>query len=198
MAQKTKKTTAPRRAAAKTLQTPVKAAKPKTKKTVKKPVKTAAAQSKTAVKPQAEAMAQTAFLPNIPNPNDTMETIMAQSKTQYDAFVKDANELGREGLDAFVKSSTIFAKGFEDIFRTSMDLAQAAAEKQTKLMKDAMSSKTLNEWTEVQNKIAKSNFDDFMAGATKISELSVKVLSEASEPINEQVAKGVSKATKAA
>ncbi len=123
---------------------------------------------------------------------------MTQNKTQFDTYMKDANELSREGMDAFVKSSTLFAKGFEDFFQTSMSLAQGAAEKQTQFMKEAMSAKTLNEFTEVQNKIAQANFDDFMASATKLSELSVKVLSEASEPLNEQMTKSMNKATQAA
>lgn len=79
-----------------------------------------------------------------------------------------------------------------------MGLAQDAAEKQAQFMQGAMSSKTLNEFTEKQSKIAQTNFDDFMAGATKISELSVKLLTEASEPMSEQMTKGMQKATKAA
>ena len=123
---------------------------------------------------------------------------MTQTTQQFDAFFKDTNAAGREGYDAFVKSSTIFAKGFEEIVKTSVALAQDAAEKQTQYIKDAMSSKTLNEFTEAQTKIAQANFDDFMAGATKISELSAKLLTEASEPINEQMAKSVKQATKTA
>jgi len=72
---------------------------------------------------------------------------------------------------------------------------QSSAEKQTKLMKEALSSKTLNEFTEVQNKIAQHNFDDFMSGATKISEQCVRVLTACSEPVNSQMSKVVKKAT---
>ena len=125
-----------------------------------------------------------------------METVMTQTTKQFEAFFQDTNSAGREGYEAFVKSSTIFAKGFEEIFKAGVALAQESAEKQTQYIKDAMSAKTLNEFTETQNKIAQANFDDFMAGATKISELSAKLLTEASEPINEQVAKGMQKATK--
>ena len=88
-----------------------------------------------------------------------------------------------------MESGTIFAKGFEDLFRTSMTLAQSSAEKQAQFVKEAMAVKSLNEFTDVQNKIAQASFDDFMANATKISELGTKLMTEASEPINTQVNK---------
>lgn len=128
-------------------------------------------------------------------PNQTMEKIMSQSKSQMDKFAQDGASFGRENVEAFIKSSTIFAKGFEDILRQTVALAQSAAEKQAQYVNQAMSSKTLNEWSEVQNKIAQTNFDDFMAGATKISELSIKVLTESAEPLNDQLGKSIKKAS---
>lgn len=123
----------------------------------------------------------------------TLETMMKPNTQQFDQFTKDAADISRESMDAFVKSGQIFAKGFEAIVKESMALAQTAAEKQMQFAKDAMTSKSINEFSDIQNKIAQSNFDDFMAGATKISELGVKVLTEAVEPINEQVTKSVQK-----
>ena len=75
--------------------------------------------------------------------------------------------------------------------RAGMELAQNAAEKQAEFAKQAMSSKTMNEFTELQNKMAQTSFDDFMAGATKMSEMTVKTLTEASEPVNEQMTKAM-------
>lgn len=123
---------------------------------------------------------------------------MNQGKTQFDKITFDASDLSRAGYDAFMKSGNIFAKGFEEIIRQSMALAQSSAEKQGQLMKAALSSKTLNEWTEIQSKIAQASFDDFMAGATKISEMSVKLLSESAEPLNQQMTKSMSKGMKKA
>ena len=119
---------------------------------------------------------------------------MTKGKMNMDKIAQDATTFGRDQMDAFMKSCTIFAKGYEDIVRASMSLAQSCAEKQSQYMKEAMSSKTLNEWTEVQNKMAQANFDDFMAGATKISEMSVKLLTQSAEPLNEQMSKGMRQA----
>lgn len=122
---------------------------------------------------------------------------MSQSKNQMEKMTQDVTSFSRDGIEACIKSSTLWMKGCEDIMRTAMSLAQSSAEKQSKYVKEALSSKTLNEFAEVQNKIAQSNFDDFMAGATKISEQCVKVLSECSEPVNAQASKVVKKATQA-
>lgn len=126
-----------------------------------------------------------------------MENIMNQTKSQFDKFTNEAGNLSRDAMEAVNKSLNIFAKGFEDIFRTSLSLAQNAAEKQGQLVKEAMTTKSLNEWAEVQNRIAQSNFDDCMAAATKLSELGVKLLSESSAPINNQLTKGMKKASEA-
>lgn len=126
---------------------------------------------------------------------ETMETMMEKGKNQAEKFAQDTAAFGREGMEAMMKSSSIFAKGVEEIIRTSITIAQNSAEKQAQLMKQAMSSKTLNEWSEVQNKIAQANFDDFMTGATQISEMSVRLMNDASEPLNTQVTKTVKKAS---
>lgn len=125
----------------------------------------------------------------------TMEQFMTQSKNQYEKFSQEAGEIGRESMDAYIKAGTLFMKGLEDIARTAAAMAQSSAEKQAEFIKEAMSSKTLNEWTEIQNKAAQANFDDFMSGATQLSELSVKVITECTEPLNAQMSKSIKRAS---
>ena len=119
---------------------------------------------------------------------------MSQSKSQMDKIAQDASNFGREGFEAFMQSSTIFAKGFEELARTAIALGQSSAEKQAQFLNKAMSSKMLNEWAETQNKIAQ---DDIMSAATKLSEMSVKLLTESAEPISEQMGKTMRKASEA-
>ena len=175
-ASKAKKAAAPKKVKAKTASQP-KAA----------PKKAAAQKASSGVNAKVES--QSLFH----NPQ-SME-MMNQSKAQLDKLTKEATDLNRQAIEAVVKSTSIFAKGYEEMMRISMNLAQDASSKQTQYLKDAMGSKTFNEWAEVQNKIAQSNFNDFVAGATKISDLGAKTLSEAIEPINTQVSKTVEKAS---
>lgn len=117
-------------------------------------------------------------------------------KNQFDKMMKDSTNFGTQYSDAYTKSSAILMKGFEDIMGTVMAVAQDSAEKQSKFAKEVMGVKTINEFTEIQNKMAQASFDDFVSNATKISEISVKVLTESAEPVSTQVTSAIQKATK--
>ena len=123
---------------------------------------------------------------------------MPKQNFEFEKYAQEAASTGRESMEAFMKFQTTFTKGFEDIMRTAASLTQTAAEKQAEYTKQMMGAKTLNELSAAQNKIAKASFDEFMAGATKLSEMSVKVMNEAVAPLNDQMSKGMQKASKMA
>lgn len=127
-----------------------------------------------------------------------MEKIMTKQDFKFDNFTADAASMSREQMEAFLKFQTTFTKGVEDIMRTAASLTQSAAEKQAEYAKQLMGAKTINEFSAAQNKIAQASFDEFMAGATKISEMSVKVMNDSLAPLNDQMAKGMQKASKKA
>lgn len=127
-----------------------------------------------------------------------LEETMAQNTNQFDKMAKEATAAGRENFEAFTKSYSIFTKGCESLIRTSVEISQTAAEKQASYAKEALSCKTINEFAEIQNKIAQANFDDFMSGFTKLSEISTKLVQESAEPLNEQINKTVQKMSTAA
>lgn len=126
---------------------------------------------------------------------ESMEKIMSTSKKQYETFSADASAASRQGVEAFIKSGTTFAKGAEQIFKTFAAIAQESAERNSVAIKDLLSCKTLNELTETQNRIAQDNFDDVMTASTKISEMAIKLATEVFEPINDQVSKSIKKAS---
>ncbi len=136
--------------------------------------------------------------PSYQSPQEIMEKIMTKTNPQMDQFMKDANSMMQESTDALMKSTNLFAKGFEEIMKATTTMAQNVAEKQADFAKEAMAVKTIDEWSDLQNKNAQASYNDFISEATKISELSVKVLTEASEPLNAQVNKTVQQASKAA
>ncbi|MCB1839910.1 MAG: phasin family protein [Alphaproteobacteria bacterium] len=134
------------------------------------------------------------------SPNTIKEKTMAKTSNSnvnipFDSFAKEAAEISREYSEACVKSGTLFMKGMEEFVGVVMSIAQSSAEKQAQFLKEAMSSKTINEFAEVQNKIAQANFDDFMAGATKLTEISTKLLTDSAEPVNAQIGKAIKKAS---
>lgn len=126
-----------------------------------------------------------------------MATKAKQTPFDFDEITKQTNEFSQQCSDACAKSGELYAKGFETIFGEMMNIAQASAKKQAKFVKEALGSKTINEFAEVQNKIIQDNFDEFMANTTKLSELSIKVALETSEPLNEQINKLIQKSSQA-
>jgi phasin family protein len=128
-------------------------------------------------------------------PFESMEKIMSTSKNQYEKITADASVASRQGVEAFIKSSTTFAKGAEQMFKTIAALVQSSTERNSAAMKDLMACKTLNELTEAQNRIAQENFEEMMTASTKLSEMAIKLTTEAFEPINDQVGKSIKKAS---
>ncbi len=127
-----------------------------------------------------------------------MENIMGKTAAapQIDKIMKDTADFSSGYSEACSKSGAILMKGMEDIIETMVSLAQSSAEKHAEFMKEVMSVKNVNEFAEIQSKIAQSSFDDFINGATKISEIGVKVLTDSAEPVNAQITQAVQKATK--
>lgn len=153
--------------------------------------------AKAGKKPAASSVVPFAQLgPNASNQSfESMEKIMSTSKSQYEKISADASVAGRQSIEAVIKSSTLFIKGAEQIFQTVAAIAQESAERNSEAFKSLLAAKTLHELTEAQNRIAQENFDDVINASTKLSELTIKIATEAFEPINDQVTKSVKKAT---
>lgn len=119
---------------------------------------------------------------------------MFKGNKQMEKMAQDATVMGQDQMEAVVKASTIFAKGMEDMMKICMQIAQEAGEKSQMAAKTMMACKTLNEFTDVQTRLAQSSFDELMTNATKLSEKTVKVMTEAMEPINDQMGKTMKRA----
>ncbi|HEY0837349.1 MAG TPA: phasin family protein [Azospirillum sp.] len=102
----------------------------------------------------------------------------------------------KENVDAIVQSSAIVAKGAEEIGKEVAAFAQSAFEKNVAAGKALMSVKSINEAVELQNSFAKQSFDSFVAEATRIQELSVKVANEAFAPLTARLNAAVSTLSK--
>jgi phasin family protein len=168
---------------------------PETDMTVKATQTTGTKKATTEAKKAAKATVTT-FNPLIDN-NFFKEITMFQGNKQFEKLTQDSAAMGQDQMDAVSKAAAIWSKGMEDIMKTCMEIAQNAGEKSASATKSVMACKTLNEFTEVQTKLAQASFDEFMSNATKLSELSVKVCTDAAAPINDQMGKAIKKASDA-
>jgi phasin family protein len=128
-----------------------------------------------------------------------METIMTKGNTmQFDKMAHEAANGSKEYMDSCMKGCSVMMKGMENLVKTQSNFMQSFSEKQMKFFNDAIKSKTLNEWTEIQSSAAQENMNDLMEIATTASEQIVKIATEVLEPINSQFGKTMGKAMKMA
>lgn len=137
-------------------------------------------------------------IPSLDGSLETMETTMTNFKNQYEKFSSEASSSVRESVENLSKSSATFAKGAEQILKTITEAAQGSSQRNAEALKALMATRTLNEFAEAQNQLAQQNFEEAMSTMTKLSEMTIKLCSDAFEPINGQMTKAMSSAMSAA
>lgn len=125
------------------------------------------------------------------------ESMLSLTKEQIDVAVKAANGafkgydgaslFGKENVEALVAYNGAVAKGFETLLKGLVAFSQKSIEDSVAATKDMMACKTVKEFADWQTDLVRSNFDNFVAEATKISELGVKTAQEATQPLSERI-----------
>lgn len=115
-----------------------------------------------------------------------METMMATYKEQSEKIYGDVNSQLAQGMEGYTRFASSMMNGMQVIAKTYMTILQDTAERNSAAMRNLMACRTLNEATEAQNKLVQENLDGAMSAATRLSEIAIKVCSEAYEPINDQ------------
>jgi phasin family protein len=127
----------------------------------------------------------------------TREQFDRASKTLFRNY-EEFSELSKENIDAFVKSGTIVAKGFEEAGKAWIDFTRRSFETSVETAKAVMGAKDLREVVDVQSDFARTSFDSLVNEGSKLSELGVKVANEALEPIQSRINVTVEKILKPA
>lgn len=105
-------------------------------------------------------------------------------------------DFGKETFEAVVASSNIFAKGAEVIGKEVAAFAQASVESNMATAKQLFMIKNPQELFDLQGKWAKDSFDTLLSETTKLQDMSMKIATESSAPINARVNAAVEKMTK--
>lgn len=116
----------------------------------------------------------------------TKEQVEKASKKAFEAY-EELTSFNKETVDALVQSSTVLAKGLENLSKSFVAYAQSSLESSVAATKALLAVKTLREAVDLQSEFAKTSFDTLVSEATKTSELSVKLANEAIEPISARV-----------
>lgn len=116
---------------------------------------------------------------------ETQKTV-EESMEKVSKGIEDATAFGQENMEAMVTSSKIAAKAAEDINAELMAYTKKSYEEGMAAAKELTSCKSVTEYFEKQNEIAKVSFEGFVAEATKLNEMYSAATKEMFAPITDR------------
>lgn len=102
-------------------------------------------------------------------------------------------DFGRQNFAAFVDSQTALARGLETLSAEISGLVLSGIDAAAQTATGMLAVKTLSDAFELNAGFTRRSFDALIVGSAKLSELGVKVATEASQPILKQLGKGWTK-----
>ncbi len=128
----------------------------------------------------------------------TYEQFYATAREQMDKAQKAAinnidqlNDFSRETAEAVLISGNIVAKGFEIVGKEFTAYAEQTIEANIQAAQKLGAMKNQQEFMDLQAKLVKAAYDNFVAKSAKLQDLSVQVSNEAAQPLNERLNKAV-------
>jgi hypothetical protein len=107
-----------------------------------------------------------------------------RAANREDEMIKnfDAQKLGKDGVDATLKSFNAASKGAQAIAIEVADYTRKSFEHNTAALEKLLGARTLEGAVEVQTEYARTAYEGFIAQATRIGELYADVAKEAYKP----------------
>jgi phasin family protein len=99
---------------------------------------------------------------------------------------EDAQNLGKDSLDATLKSFGAVSKGFQAIAAETADFARKAFEDSTAASEKLFAAKSFDKAIEVQTDYLKSAYEGFVSQAAKVGQLYADVWQDAYKPFESQ------------
>ncbi|MEM1138262.1 MAG: phasin family protein [Pseudomonadota bacterium] len=99
----------------------------------------------------------------------------------------DMASFSRDNIEAVIKSANAFAKGVEAVNTEALAFSKQSMEDSIAAAKAAMSSRSVQEFMEINSDFTKSAFDTMVSQMTKMGDLFADATKEAVEPINGRV-----------
>lgn len=117
------------------------------------------------------------------------------SKAAFDGY-SDFASVGKENIEAVVKSGAVMVKGMEILSQEIMAFTKSSIEGNMAVAKAVFGAKSVNEAVDLQTEYARKSFDQAIAEGTKLTEMSIKVTNEAVAPIQARVNLAVDQVSK--
>ena len=152
-------------------------------------------QRKTKAAPKAAAPAVEAVAETVAETYEQVVETASEQAEQAGAAVTqgydDFAALQKEGFEALVKAGEILARGAEAIGKEYFAFAQHTAEANGEAAKALLGAKSVQEIVELQGEFVRVSLDKSVDESGKLSEMSLKIASEALEPLQKQMTAAV-------
>jgi phasin family protein len=132
---------------------------------------------------------------------DAVADAQTKAKSAFDKgaeLAAEATEFAKGNVEALVESGKIYAAGVQDLGKTYAEEAKTAYETLTADLKDLAAVKSPAELFQLQAKLARRNFDAWVAYGSKNTDAALKLASETLAPISSRVSIAAEKLGKAA
>lgn len=123
------------------------------------------------------------------------EQVEKASQTLFERY-DEAASFGKDNVDAYVHSGTVFAKGIESMGKQFVSIAQNTVEANVATTKALLGATSVRELIELQTQFSRSRFDAMLAESAKLTELSLQLAHETIEPIQARLNASVEKLMK--
>lgn len=106
---------------------------------------------------------------------------------------EDFQKFSKQQLDAVNTATATVAKGLQEIASESSDYSKKAFAASSAVVEKLLGAKSVETAIQIQTEYAKSAYEGFLAQASKINEIYVKLASEAFKPVETALAKAPGK-----
>ena len=101
---------------------------------------------------------------------------------------EEFQSFGKDGFEAYVASSSALTKGFQAIAQETAEFSRKSFEKGSSAFEKLSTSKSFDKALEVQQAIAKENYESLVAQMTKLNEMYIATAKEAFKPFEASLA----------
>jgi phasin family protein len=98
-------------------------------------------------------------------------------------FAEELTELGRGNVEAFVASTKVAAKGVETLGQEVAEYSRKSFEEASASLKALAEVKSPTDFFRLQSEFARTQFDSFVSGTSRLSETVIKLAGDAAEPL---------------
>ena len=106
---------------------------------------------------------------------------------------EEFQKFSKQQLEAVSAATATVAKGLQEIAAESSDYSKKAFAAGSAVVEKLLGSKSVESAIQIQTEYAKSAYEGFVAEATKINEIYVKLATEAFKPVETVLAKAQGK-----